>query len=283
MKLFRAIPTFLLLVFFPLSSFAWNALGHMLVAKIAYQELTPQVRDKVDDIVSYLHQEYPEMATFVNIAYWPDAIRGQKIETYTHWHYIDNAFTLDGTPLKNLVDTDNAVWAFTNIENVVQNNRANPHERARFLSFLVHITADLHQPLHTVSLISALHPDGDKGGNAYRVRVGKNDVDAINLHKLWDEGLGEFSGSQNIADAATIAASITARYPKNSFDATQLNDLKPEDWAKEGMQNAKQYVYTTPENQVVSNEYIDAGKHISEQEIALAGYRLAALLNTLLA
>ena len=44
----------------------------------------------------------------------------------------------------------------------------------------------------------------------------------------------------------------------------------------------KQYVYTTPENQKPDAAYLEKGKEVAEQEAALAGYRLALLLNQLL-
>jgi len=259
-------------------SFAWNAVGHMVVANIAYQHLKPDVREKVDTLVTYMQQQYPDMSAFVHISYWPDAIRYQKIETFTHWHYIDVAFSDDGTQLKNLIDSDNAVWALKNIEMVVNNEGANPYERVRFLSFLTHIVGDLHQPLHTVSRISAALPDGDRGGNDYYVFY--NDT-KVNLHHLWDIGVGEFDGDTSQSHINAITQSIISRYPESYF-ATQVNQLDPESWVKEGMNNAKQYVYDTPQNQTVTSEYIEKGKEVSEQQAALAGYRLAKILNKLL-
>jgi hypothetical protein len=274
--LLRLLAFFMLFSLSPLV-FAWNAFGHMVVASIAYQNLKPATREKIDNLVDYMHQQYADMGTFLNIAYWPDSIRGQKIETYTHWHYIDVAFSTDGTPLKNLVDTDNAVWAINNIEPVVKNDHANAYERARFLAFLTHIVADLHQPLHTVSYISAAMPDGDKGGNSYFVRVNN---ERLNLHKLWDGGLGVFDGDTSNDNIAATAKYIMERYPQNSF-GNKASDLKPDSWIKEGMANAKQYAYNTPENQPVSQGYLENGKRIAEQQAALAGYRLANLLNQL--
>src|SRR3990167_4434770 len=98
----------------PFSAFAWYSLGHMAIAQIAYQNLKPDVRDKVNALLVYFNKEYPD-TSFLQMAAWPDKIRGQKIETFTHWHYIDNAFSPDGTPLKNLIDTDNAIWALGNM------------------------------------------------------------------------------------------------------------------------------------------------------------------------
>ena len=104
---------------FPVTSFAWNALGHMVVADIAYQRLKPEVREKVDKLISFLHNEYPDIGTMLQMAYWPDTIRSQKVETFTHWHYIDQPYIQDGVQPKNLIDSDNIVWAINRVRNVV--------------------------------------------------------------------------------------------------------------------------------------------------------------------
>src|SRR5579862_9281014 len=129
MKLLNMLLMFCVLnLLFPLTAFSWNAYGHMVVASIAYHNLKPATREKIDSLITYMHQQYADMDSFVNISYWPDKIREQKIETYTHWHYIDVAFSADGSPLKNLIDSDNAVWAVNNIEPIVKNNHANSYE-----------------------------------------------------------------------------------------------------------------------------------------------------------
>ncbi|VVC76570.1 hypothetical protein AQUSIP_18860 [Aquicella siphonis] len=274
----RFLSLFCLMFLLPAVSFAWNALGHMVIAEIAYQNLKPDVREKVDALVENLHQQYPEMKSFANISYWPDALRGQKIETYTHWHYIDIAFSTDGTPLQDLVDDDNAVWAVNNIEPVVKNTRANAYERARFLAFLTHIVGDLHQPLHTVSYISAATPNGDKGGNDFYVRYNN---ERVKLHRLWDGGVGVFEGEGSQTRAHETASNIMALYPESGFGA-QVNDITPANWANEGLENAKKYVYNTAPNQALSAAYVEEGRRISEKEAALAGYRLAKILNSII-
>jgi hypothetical protein len=274
----KYIACLILACLFPLKTFAWNALGHMVIANIAYQNLKPEVKQKVDNLVTYMHQQYADMGTFINISYWPDAIRSQKVETYTHWHYIDVAFSNDGTSVKNLIDTDNAVWAVNQTVKAVKYTRGNPYERIRFLSFLTHIVSDLHQPLHTVSYVSATFPHGDRGGNNYFIL---NNNKRMNLHKLWDQGVNVFVGDTSQDRVKEITNSIMSHYPESYF-GSQVNNLNADDWAKEGMNNAKKYVYTTPQNQKLSDEYIEKGKSISEQQAALAGYRLAKLLNELL-
>lgn len=263
----------------PITSYAWNAMGHMLVAKIAYTQLKPKARKKVDQMIGYFNEEYTDMKTFLNIAYWPDEIRSQNINTYTRWHYIDTPLMLDGTLLQeNTIDSDNAVWAIKNIKETVANDHANPFERVRFLAFLVHIVGDMHQPLHTVTGVSAAHPKGDQGGNTYLVKRGKA---TMRLHQVWDNGLGSFNGEHSFSSASQLAETIMQSYPREYFGSAVYN-IDPTNWVDEGLSTAKKYVYATPENSKLSDNYIQNGKKISEEKIALAGYRLAEILNNLL-
>ena len=57
-------------------------------------------------------------------------------------------------------------------------------------------------------------------------------------------------------------------YPATSF-GDKADDLNPEHWAHEGFENAKKYVYTTPENQPPSTSYLTTGKQVAEQQAAL--------------
>lgn len=278
------ISKLLLLLFislFPFITYAWNALGHRVIANIAYQQLTGPAREEVDHSVAYLQQEYADITSFLQMADWPDTIRSLKIDTFNRWHYMDVAFSNDGTPLKNLLDTDNAVWAVNNLATVVRYQSVNPYERARFLAFLTHIVGDLHQPLHTVSLISSAHPDGDQGGNLYFVLYHMEDSERISLHKLWDNGMGVLDLDPSPDNVALLTEKITSLYPKSYF-GSQIDDLDPDDWAKEGLQLAKTFAYGTAENQTPAPKYIEEGKQTAEQKVALAGYRLGNLLNQLL-
>lgn len=276
----NTLSAFCFLIFMPVYSFAWNAVGHMLVANIAYQQLNASTRTKVDALVSTFNQEYPEITSLDQLATWPDSIRGQKIDAFTHWHYIDVPFADDGTPLpQNTIDTDNALWALKVCEAPVKNHQANRYERARFLGFVVHIVGDLHQPLHTVTHVSAIHPDGDKGGNLHPIHHNH----AHNLHALWDSGVGTFVCQEpKSACVMRLAQELMARYPKSYFGA-RANDLDPTHWLDEGMTHAKTAVYTVEENRTPTSYYLFHGKDLAEQQVVLAGYRLAAILNQIVA
>lgn len=271
-------------LFFITNSFAWNSTGHVLVAKIAYDRLQPDVKTKVDQIVASFSKEYSSIVTFVDMAPWPDSLHAQKIETFSRWHYIDNPISGDGTlPPSGLVGTDNVVWAISQIEPVVKNNKANVFEQGRFLAFLIHLVGDAHQPLHTVTRVTAAHPNGDRGGNDFIVQCPLSDTKMAskNLHACWDQGIGLFDNTPTPDKINMLETQITTDYPESYF-ADQIKDLNPQDWINEGVNAAPIYVYTTLEGKPLNAAYIRSSRDFTEQRIALAGYRLAALLNGLL-
>jgi hypothetical protein len=57
--------------------------------------------------------------------------------------------------------------------------------KSKMLRFYVHLLGDMHQPLHETTRCSRDHPNGDKGGNDFKLnyKIG-------NLHALWDEVMG---------------------------------------------------------------------------------------------
>jgi S1/P1 nuclease len=280
MRILRVILAFLIGIQ-SVNSYAWNALGHRVVANIAYDYLELSVRKKVDKMVLDLSKEYPDITYFNQIAPWPDTLRGQKIELYTRWHYINTPFSKDGTPLKDIVDTDNIVWAIESLKVILKNPKANAFERARSLAFLVHLVGDIHQPLHTVGYISAKYPEGDQGGNLYIIKYPAVKPQSMTLHRLWDQGIDSLTGDTSSENIKIITQAIVSMYPADYF-GSKINNLEPVSWAEEGLEVASTFVYSTPENSVPNTMYLDRGRTMVEQKIALSGYRLANMLNQLL-
>lgn len=272
---FSRVFFFILFLIFPILSFAWNPMGHMVVASIAYSQLTPKAKSEVDKLIKTFHNEYPEINQFEESAAWLDAIKAQKINLYSRWHYIDTGVSLDGVPMTNQIDTDNAIWAFQQLQTALANKNGNQFERARCLAMLAHIVGDLHQPLHTITGFSSSHPNGDRGGNDFLMKFhGKQ----TNLHSVWDSALGRFDNNANAETARALAKQMIALYPDNAMS----DDLQPTDWASEGMDRAKNVAYNTRENAEVSSAYETEGSVSAQQAAALAGYRLAHILNNLL-
>lgn len=266
-----------LLLCFASAVFAWNNAGHRIIAQIAYDQLTPAAKEKVDALTNILfHSKYPD-ARFLRAATWPDRIRSQTT-AYNAWHYIDLPYAQDNIQPTSL-NSYNVVWAIQRAENIVSDSSNSPQRRAKYLSFLIHFVGDIHQPLHCVTLYSNQFPNGDKGGNDFPIdsSVSKN------LHWFWDEGLGMLTSPQghyqfHYDQVQQIAKQWMAEYPQSFFGA-KLQETSLMQWAQEERQIAIHDVYTLQPNIAPSTQYRQHGQTIVKQQIVLAGDRLALILN----
>ena len=85
---------------------------------------------------------------------------------------------------------------------------ASDESRSIFLCWLLHLVGDLHQPLHTSTLISKQFPNGDLGGNLFLVSL-KEGGPAVVLHTYWDALL--FDKEAALKDIEARAKGKTAR------------------------------------------------------------------------
>ncbi len=272
-----------LLVLFPPLIVAWDGDGHRIIAQIAYDNMTPAARDAANDLIDRLSDQYPQTSTFQTAAQWADYLRHNNINAFNSWHFINYPYSSDNTTTGTIA-TENIVWATNQSIAVLQSPHATEFERALFFRFLVHFVGDAHQPLHCISFYSKQFPHGDNGGNLYRIAGEQQN----NLHAFWDNGLGLFDANSchenrlksNQIDC--LSHQIESEYPPSYFGA-KTHDLNVQHWTIESFNLAKSFVYTMPENSVPTPSYIAHGQQIVAQQLALAGYRLANLLNSLLA
>jgi hypothetical protein len=266
---------------FAVSSRAWNGTGHMVVAQIAYNHLTPSVKAKCDALIA-VPMTYINTGTtnFITAACWADDFKANLGTSI--WHYIDIPFSLDGTSTNNFTpDTFDVVRAIRVCEIALGNPSAAQSNQAVYLRYLLHFAGDIHQPLHASTAISALSTGGDAGGNGFSLGGGWG-----NLHSLWDSGGGFVSTSVSrpltASGKTTLSnkvAVIEAAYPYVPNPGVIAD---PMDWAIEGWTLSQTVSYVgisigdTP-----SSEYIDAAQVTAESRLAQAGHRLADLLNTI--
>jgi len=279
MKKFTINLIFSLALFLPFSTYAWNQLAHMTIATIAYQHLNASTLTKVNTLVQAFSQEYSDMNSFVAMSYWADQERmTYGVTAYNRWHYYLHGFSTDGTPVLNTIANDSGAKIMSVAENTIKLTSVNQFDRARFMAFAINIAGDMHQPLYTSNLFSSAFPNGTNGGTNYLINYNGASVD---LQSFWDSGLGLFNAAPTTQNAAAHAATITALYPPSYF-GSKVSDMSAGDWANEGYKDAQQFVYTVAANSTPSAAYIQTGQQMAQQRIALAGYRLANYLNTLL-
>lgn len=282
---------------------AWNYTGHRIIAAIAYDRLTPEARAKVDELIK-AHPDYTRIFTanapadpavrarhaFVVAATWPDLIRNDTrfydetvpgyVETpvlngfptmsrHVTWHYYDIPYAPDGAK----PEPQRPPHALSELRRMLGQLTSESRTQAVYdLPWLLHLTGDVHQPLHATSRFLQSQPKGDAGGNF--VYVAPN----TNLHAYWDSLPGTDTSDEYVN---RYAASVTAEYPNPG----KLSS-KPKRWLKESFQIDKTDVYSfglitgTKEAPItLPAGYHEKAEPDARRRIAEAGYRLANVLN----
>lgn len=272
----------LLVAALPISSLAWISTGHMVVAAIAYKQLKPKVRDRVDALLTIGGDEKTQ--DFYGASAWADDTKNRQTGG---WHYIDNYFRSDGKPATGTPDPENVIWAINKFEGVLADKFAPGAERADALRYLIHFIGDVHQPLHCVSRETDEMPNGDAGGNRFKIQaVAGVPMYHPELHALWDFACGLYGEvprpltPEGKAAVDAVAGQCMKDFPEKTI--TAAHDLNPEHWMSESIGYAKSFVYNLPEGSEPSNAYLTQGRAICEERLAVAGYRLAQVLNKLL-
>ena len=302
----RLIPVIAFVSMMPFAR-AWDPLGHMLTMRIAYDGLTPKARAELDAAVGRFNGKEKPDAPYdaVTAACWMDDVRARTKE-FNDWHYVRLPFTREGTPVPaGTRQTPNVVWALGRCEDIVRGVAQEAGiDRDQALVMLLHLVGDIHQPLHTTE-------HRDFGGNR-RLISNLKDVEADlifsqggNLHFFWDSAYrrefkdGEVAVSysspffQSLMPVAghrearkivdREAAKIRNKYPPESFGDIKGGDAST--WAFESHGLGYDLAYgmlPAGSPAPLGEEYVAASRACAEKRIALAGYRLAALLNRLL-
>jgi hypothetical protein len=294
------------------SAFAWNDLGHMSVGYVAYKRLKPATRDRVNallklnpkynDWLAKVDKQMPNagaddknLMIFMLATVWADEIKRDRsykqdgtqggnrpdgspdpgkntgyddLLMHKYWHFIDTPFSTDGTPLPP-IPTPNAQERIALFRTVLASS--SPDELKSYdLVWLLHIVGDIHQPLHASTRVSKADPDGDAGGNLVKLDCAK-----CELHFFWDDLLGTQNDLSSVLKKARKLPT-----PKTSLAAK--TDEK--EWVAEGFQAAQKVVYAPPVGPghgpyTLTLEYKKRAGNLAKQRVALAGARLAKLLN----
>jgi hypothetical protein len=261
-----------LLSFLPAQIFAWGPKGHAVIADIAASRLTATTRANLDLLLGN--------NSLASISTWPDAIRGDRDETYG-WHFVDIPTSAAGfdeaRDCFRPQDSDKHPSAATDHHNcvvdrinmfgqVLADSNATERDRLEALLFLVHFVADVHQPLHAI--------EEARGGNDIKVVVFGIDQcgnNPCNLHGVWDSALIEHTGYTE----EQYVSHLNELIARNHWE--QKAGGSPADWANESHREAIQALVKN--GAAIDEAYYRANIQLVDERLALAGLRLAALLN----
>jgi hypothetical protein len=258
---------------------AWNSIGHMTVAKLAYDRMKAKCQLELYRLLKS-HPHYQEFLAagrpaeianevewvVLRSAVWPDWVRSRKNDTrgigvtkYSRGeeHYVNVPF-IDPKDEKffagkTLVSPDlaNVISALKQRANDLKTKNAAVEDRAIAACWMFHLVGDIHQPLHNVAYFSSdkAFVGGDMGGNKFGIKV---DGRKYRLHTFWDDLLGEDSDYND--DSSTHQAAL---YREAVKVAEGLRGLKMTDddkdkltknltfasWSRESYQLAKTVGY----------------------------------------
>ena len=259
----------LVLLATPTPCLAWGAEGHRIVAAIAADELTPAARAQVAELLGADDVK----ATMVQVSIWADEIRRARPNT-ARWHFADvpvSAANYD--PHRDCRRDDCVVGQIERDTLIVGDRQLAAPVRAEALRFLIHFVGDVHQPLHCSD-------NGDRGGNAVRVIIGRRQS---NLHAVWDVDVVRALGRDPGDVAERLESEITPAEHRLWSFGTAAN------WCTEAHQAAQREIYErfagaggTDAPIVLSPLYTRQDSAIAAQQLERAGVRLATVLNAAL-
>lgn len=258
-----------------LTAHAWNAEGHRLVAHIAYDHMTPNAKARFIASHPVLDKEkFP--LSFIDAAVWFDMLKKSDRKHFGPMHYIDLPLMSSHEFEGKAPETQplNALMAYQQSRRVLLEDERDGLKQVVALRILLHVVADMHQPLHAATRLTYKYPKGDAGGN--KVRLPKNDV-SRNLHAYWDKAGGFLSQSM---PAFMRARTLEKIYP---CDMPQARDTDPTHWLAESYMLALKKAYAFNPVNFSNGGYQSEVYQASEERLALAGCRLAEVLNEIAA
>jgi len=283
----------------------------MLSAAIAYDELAKSRPDVVFQVVA-LMRSHPEAgqfaerlrgfnseadrarALFMYMATWADEVAGQRAYEHPKWHYINIPYVPADTwdlSKQAPLDAENILSTLTVNAKLVRDPWAVNADKAIALCWIFHQIGDLHQPLHTVSMITAELPDGDRGGNRIFVRPDP-ESSPIRLHAFWDDAAGNMDEPHSVMRLARDLELRVQRFELKDLERRPFTDEAAfERWVREesyplAVRAAYQggtLAWASSEDRavVLSSVYLQNAKELAVARVVLSGYRLADVLSTL--
>ena len=236
---------------------AWGSDGHKTIALITQAQLTPKARAEVDRLLAL-----ESGATLASISTWADE---HKNRATAPWHYVNfprGSCTYDAQ--RDCPDGNCLIGAIHRQAEILGSN-APAEKRLQALKYVVHLVGDVHQPLH------AGYAD-DKGGNRYQVQFSGR---GTNLHSMWDSGLIKALNESPVVLAARLSkerVKTSTGRTTNKFDPVQAAEESCRIVGKEGFYPGR----------TVNRDYVAKYQTILEEQLVIAGTRLASVLNQVL-
>jgi hypothetical protein len=251
----------------------WGDIGHFAIAEIAVTRLSQTARAEIEKLLPGGLKE------FVDIATWADDVIEEWPESYP-WHSVDIPHHATGYDRQRDCRDDDCIVERIKLFAVELSDRNGPKEkRVVALKMLIHLVGDLHMPLH------AYQPDRSwEGWEGPWIQI----EDTIEVLHFWWDNLLIFEIGP---DAQGVAEELIQNNITIDDEATWTSP-GPEIWANESFLIARDFIvrhnltdvarwvtYTEDYPLVLAAHVREETRAIIARQVAMAGVRLAALLN----
>jgi nuclease S1 len=239
---------------------AWGRVGHRAAARMAESRLKPSA-------LAAVHALLGSGVSIADASTWAD--EQQEIPEAYRWHYINIPIMETQYAPRFCQPGGCVVSKIEDFKRILRDPKTGRLQKQQALKFLIHLIADLHQPLHVGDY-------KDQGDNQLQVRFFEI---GTNLHRVWDSEIIErHTGIENVWlwDFDFIAnPRMVAEWSKGT----------PEDWASETLQVAKA-AYCFPGTGTpmksgarLGNRYNTFALPVIQKQLAKSGIRIAFVLN----
>ena len=263
----------------------WGEEGHRMVAAIADNHLTPEARRQVLALLKYdrLADGQPSgRRSLDEIAYWADEIKDAPWgKRRSAWHFDDIPVCGDAEASQYCKKGACASAQLSSHLAMLTNKAESLRRKNEALKWVVHLVADIHQPLHAAN-------HRDRGGNTVQVSFfGERDnppYGTINLHAIWDihmvRRLIREKGGEDAIVSPAVGDAQRAAWEQGSIS----------EWVKESHAFARAVVYAALPVAfscsggfggvlTIDRAYYSKAVPVMESQIRKAGIRLARVLN----
>ena len=286
-KEFKKFILFLLIFVFitTLSSHAWWDEGHKVIAKIAYDNLTPKAKKNIAQRLDCPPEFLEDV--MVRQSVWADIIKKKGRKETGPWHYINKPYFVGIEESEIKIDRPNLVNKTNELTGILQEScREKGADRDDALKFVIHFVGDIHCPFHNISLFTHHRfnkVSHDCGGTLFKVEPRRT------LHFFWDGVPTELYEKDYRSRLNSFAGAVSEMYPPSSLEK-ELSEKDIDKWSDEAHQIARKAYFKNcrdktegylEEGQTLSPQYQKEAEIIVKKQLALGGYRLANILNSI--
>ncbi len=245
---------------------------------------------------------------------WADAVRKKGVDD--GWHYVDIPRGGDQSAISSVcaLTPSCVVDAIKKQKEILEDSSKSDADRAAAVRYIIHFAGDIHQPLHCTTngdrggnCVPVTYFK-DKPNPTKENGVVVPDTYTPNLHGIWDKQMVEKDMAAVGAATARAYADFLDHALTSDILSWQAEAISPEDWAWDSHEHAEDISYgdlpklipvdkhpdanvkACSDNQRIGNRmfhkhlklsqaYQDDASDVIRERLAMAGIRLAMLLN----